>query len=513
MIHRNRAAAHSTELEFRPVWVRLAARDCFLLLDTNFSEVFSNGNFKERTDCFSTISGWFLSRGTRGPHAGAAAHASSAAVAPLNEASSAPFFRRYEIYQAYRNQLNAAAKTLNMYIDSRIAQLYANGNPGPNALAGLMDEISGAVDATTFRVSSQVALLPGTQNRVIAQIQNSQLSGNPRALVSEIQRLVSNPRLNQQGRWLAGAIGQSISRNTQQNALRVGNYLRNAPIYALSVDPSTGQRIPVQQYMAQQVLEQFRNSMGSLSAAIQNSSNTTLFNNGVFNSDPAVQQAYAMQVNDAVSIIANQVGYNLALFPSNLHLFPNSNSNLITTLNDLFYGSQTPGNGAITTNALAVAPQATPAIAAVTPALLGTYPSLYNSLATVPTTSSGFGTGVYNAFNNTYGYAAGAGELLRVVALRLPATRSAPARTRVFTLRITIPTETGSTPDTAPATRASADTPLTGTTTSATVTTASWGTACRRSATPPRSSPASVWGWEPELVFSNSLSGSPEASL
>ena len=218
----------------------------------------------------------------------------------------------------------------------------------------MLDEISGAVDATTFRVSSQVALLPGTQNRVIAFIQNGQLGAtpepsSPRSTAihqSQVQPARTMPR------WSYRTIDQQ---EYPENTRLLDIYLRNAPIYALSVDACTGQRIPVQQYMAQQIFEQFRNSMGSLAAASR-----------ILELDPVHQrslqyrsrcsEADAEQMNDAVATITNQVGYNLALFPSNLHLFPNSRSNLITTLNDLFYGSQTPGNGAITTNAGARAP-------------------------------------------------------------------------------------------------------------------------------------------------------------
>ena len=96
-----------------------------------------------------------LSTGVRG-QLGAAA----VAARPQAQASGSALSRR-ALYQSYRTQLKAASNQLNQYVDSQIASLYANGTPTQAQLAELRQQVAGAVDATTFRISSQLALFRG----------------------------------------------------------------------------------------------------------------------------------------------------------------------------------------------------------------------------------------------------------------------------------------------------------------------------------------------------------------
>ena len=173
--------------------------------------------------------------------------------------------------------------------------LFASGTPTASQIAAsFINGLNGAIDATAFRVSSQLALLPGATDRLVAQVQNN-LLGNAGSLASRIDRCWPIPAQSGAHRLL-DAINQAINRQCSLNSARRTNFLRTAPLNRLSIDPTTGQRIPLQQFMAQQVVSQFGNTLGSLASSFPTVANTAIFNNGTISTDPAVQQTFANQL-------------------------------------------------------------------------------------------------------------------------------------------------------------------------------------------------------------------------
>jgi len=307
---------------------------------------------------------------------GGSAHvASLTSAVRAQQANSPNTFTRRELQSVYRQQFNAAQASLRQYLSTQISQLYANGRPTAEQLANFKTQAAGAINATAFRISSQLALLPRATDRLVANLQDSLLSNNGTSLVSRINRLVNSPRINQSAARLDAAINRSVGSFTNQARGQFTNYLTTTPIYQLSQDATSGARIPLAQYMAQQVVGQFGNSIAGLAQSFPTVANTAIFNNGVMSTDPAVQQAFASQLGSALGVINNQLA-------SNIGVFQGLGSTLAPVLQQSFYGTgqQTGGGGGGTG-----------------------FTNLYAALSSVPTTSSqDFLTGVNTAFNGLY---------------------------------------------------------------------------------------------------------------
>lgn len=314
-------------------------------------------------------------------NAGVRAHLAAAVLAARPNASAPAALTRSQLFQSYRGQLRAASNQLTQYVNSRIANSYANGIPTSSQLADLRQEVAGAVDATNFRISSQLALLPGATNRLVGQVQNGQLGNSTRSLVNRLDRILTTPRLVRQSAALGRAIDQAINQNAALNTAATANFLRTSPIFAQAVDSTTGQRIPLSRFMAQQVLNQFSNSMGLLASSFPTVADAALFNNGVFITNPAAQQAFASQFSNAVFLAATQLANNLDVFPNNLAVFPGSGTSVIEPVNTALFGSN--------------------------PAVSTAFPSLFSTLESLPiNTSVDFFNGADLAFQDAFQTAA-----------------------------------------------------------------------------------------------------------
>jgi len=288
---------------------------------------------------------------------------------------------RRDVLQSYRAQLQAASNDLRQYVRTQISQLFANGTPTQAQIADLRDQLSGAVNATAFRVSSQLALLPRATERLVANVQNNLLANNGTSLLGRFNRLLNSQALTQSPDRLATFLNRAVNANGASNVGQLNNFLTTSPIFRNSVDATTGQTIPLQQFMAQQALFQFGNSLGSLANSFPNVANSAIFQNGAMSTDPAIQGAFASQLRNAVSLAANQLGNNLAVFPNRASLFPGSGTNVLSPISQALFGAGTTGG---TTG--------------------GTANSLFASLGQIPTTgtSDQFFQGVNTAFTNSF---------------------------------------------------------------------------------------------------------------
>ena len=125
-----------------------------------------------------------LNGGVGTAHVATLAAAISPAVRAQQSGSQNTFTRR-ELLSVYRQQFNAARNSLRQALSTQITQLYANGRPTAEQLANFRTHASGAINATAFGVSSQLALLPRATDRLVAQLQRrtprqqSRESGQP----------------------------------------------------------------------------------------------------------------------------------------------------------------------------------------------------------------------------------------------------------------------------------------------------------------------------------------------
>ena len=153
-------------------------------------------------------------------------------------------FTRRELLSVYRQQFNAARNSLRQALSTQITQLYANGRPTAEQLANFRTLASGAIDATAFRVSSQLALLPRATDRLVAQLQSELLGNNRASLVSRINNFVNSSRINQSAGRLDAAVNRALGSFTTRAQGQFANFLTTTPIHQLSQDATTGAKDP-----------------------------------------------------------------------------------------------------------------------------------------------------------------------------------------------------------------------------------------------------------------------------
>ena len=269
-----------------------------------------------------------------------------------------------QVENAYLRQVRTATTDLRQTINSELTQLFASGKPTAQQLAAFDSFAQGAVDATALRLSSQAALLPGSSTHLVSAIQDSLLSTSAGSLVSRIQNAVNSSRATQTAQALQSAVTRQVTSSMQTQSARLGNFFNTTSLNRLSVDTS-GSRIPLQQFIGNQIVSQLGDSLGALAQSFPTVANSVLFANGVTTPTTTAQTAFMNQTAQALGTVAFQLGSDLALTGQN-------ETSLIPQLQSSFFA---PGSA---TN------------------------SLVNALQTLPFGTTGFNTAATTAFNTAF---------------------------------------------------------------------------------------------------------------
>jgi hypothetical protein len=269
---------------------------------------------------------------------------------------------------AYARQVRAAVKDLRTAIRADVNQLRASGStPTAQQLTDFNARVSGAIDATALRLSSQAALLPNASTRLIPAIQNALLGSGPKRLTSSLSSLAQSGRLiNGSVGAVQSAIARQINLAGRQATTLLSNYFSTTPLNRLSVN-SSGQRIPLAQFLGGQLLNQVGNTLGILAQSFPTVANAMLFPNGATGTpSQSALNAFATQVSNALATSAFQLGSALALFPGS--------STVIAQLQPMLSGAA----NSTSTN------------------------SLVSALQALQFGGTGFNTAVATAFNNAF---------------------------------------------------------------------------------------------------------------
>jgi hypothetical protein len=305
-----------------------------------------------------------------------------------------------QIHGAYRKQVRAATRDLQAAIQSQVGQLYANGaTPTAQQIADFNASIAGALNATALRLSTQAALLPRGGTRLVPAIQNALLGAGPRSLVSRLNTLVQSGQLSGTTGASANALTRLLNTTNQQAVSRINTYFNNTPVTQLSVN-STGQRIPLEQFMGNQLLNQVANTFGTLAQTFPSVANSTLFPNGT-NVTPTQAEVnqFNTQVGNALATAAFQVGSGLSVFPGS--------SGVISQLQPLLFGStNSPVNSVASSAATGINSTGgtfNPSASSAATGIAGnSFSSLVSALQGLPFGSTGFNTAVSNAFGTAF---------------------------------------------------------------------------------------------------------------
>lgn len=219
-------------------------------------------------------------------------------------------FRRAYL-QELRNGLNNLRDTIRV----QTAQLYLSGRPTPAQLTAYRDYVSGAVDALALRLSSQLALLPNSE-QLVANVQNQLLGPLGNGLSTGLLNQTYNGRLTSSFNYLDRSLGQQLTRTTNDLSRQLNTYFARNSLARNSIDPTTGQAIPIQQYLGNRLINQLGNTLGTLQQNFGNVANPLVFPNGATVADPTGLQQFNLLTQNALNTAAFQVGSALSVFPN-----------------------------------------------------------------------------------------------------------------------------------------------------------------------------------------------------
>ncbi len=266
--------------------------------------------------------------------------------------------------RSFTQQVRASTQNLQNVLRAQAAQLYISGRPRPEQLAAFNQYAAGAVNALALRLSAQAALLPNS-DQLVGNIQNSLLGSSRTSLTTLLQNQVNGGRTTGNFNSFFNGLNGQINRINGGLTSGLNQYFARNSLARNSVDATTGQAIPIQQFLGTRLINQLGNTMGTLSQGFNSVANPLLFPNGATVADPIGLQQFNGLTQNALNTAAFQVG-------SALSVFPNANIGAIPGIQGAFFGAPNGEQG------------------------------IYRSLQNLPTTSADFGTAASTAFTNSF---------------------------------------------------------------------------------------------------------------
>jgi hypothetical protein len=292
------------------------------------------------------------------------------ATPPPAPAPVSPAMAVAQVRRELRQQTHSLATEMRTAINDRVTALYASGKPTQQQVIDFNSEVMGIADAAALRLSDQATILPASASRLIPKIQNDLLGSGSNSLISRIQSLAASGRTGASASTLQAAVTQQVNATIQVANARFGDYFNTTNLNRLSVDQS-GSRIPLRQFMGNQLLNQFANTLGVFAQNFPTVAMSALFPNGTTDASgvpitpsPAALSAFNMQASNALQTAAFQLGNGLSLF--------SGASQAVSQLQPILFGS------------------------GVSPT------SLASSLQNLQFGSTGFNSAVSNAFNSSF---------------------------------------------------------------------------------------------------------------
>ena len=218
-----------------------------------------------------------------------------------------------QIRQAFLQQFRGTQTALRQFVNSQASALFNDpANRGPNgrltaeALANFSTNIAGGINAAALRLSAQTSLLPGSSRRLVPELQNALLGSRPNSLnasslSSRIANLAGTGLANRSQTAFQNAINREINRSFTNSSARLTNFFTTTRLNRLSVDPTTGQRVPLSRFLVNQAVAQTNNTLGTLANSVGPNATAALFDStGTFNPQnlASFQQQFANALGD-----------------------------------------------------------------------------------------------------------------------------------------------------------------------------------------------------------------------
>ncbi|MFO0949810.1 MAG: hypothetical protein U0835_01390 [Isosphaeraceae bacterium] len=268
---------------------------------------------------------------------------------PFNPAQTVTAYDLAQTRSAYGQAFHTAYNNYRWYVTAQINQLYANGRPTSQQFADFKNNVSGAANALALNLSSQYALLPATSQRLVPNLQSSLLGNGRNSLASQVNNLQFGSRNALSARNLQNYFNQVTNSSFNQNANSLSNYIGTTNFNRLSVD-NFGNRIPLSRYQANQLFNQFGNSLGLIANNFGSltPSNSALFPNGTTDAlgnpiapNQAALAPFQNMYRNALLTSANQFNAGLSVIPGYNAL----GSTFRNTVQNQLFGNGTTGSG------------------------------------------------------------------------------------------------------------------------------------------------------------------------
>jgi hypothetical protein len=231
----------------------------------------------------------------------------------------------------YAHEARLAALLLRNEMAAQIDQYFASGSVlTPQRAANLNASLHGAVDATALGLSSMASLLPRSSRVLVPAIQRVLLGTGSSSLSSRLNAIFTATNTSS-ATGLQSAIAQAINLLPSQLTSQINRFFNTTNAGALAVN-SSGQRIPLSQFMAQQLVSQISNTLGTLAQSFPNVLNSMVAaNSATGNPNQQLFQQFGTQVSNALSTAAFEIGSALSIF--------NNSSNVISQIQPALSGS------------------------------------------------------------------------------------------------------------------------------------------------------------------------------
>jgi hypothetical protein len=220
-----------------------------------------------------------------------------------------------QLRHAYTREVALTAVDLRSAVGSEIGQLFANGAaPTQQQLTDFNANVQGALDATALQLSSQASLLPGSNTRLVPGIQNALLGSDSNSLSSRLTAALQSSHYTASAARLQSVFARAFTAVPRQISSQINHFFGSTNFSQLSVS-SSGQQVPLSQFMGNQVISQMSNTLGMLAQSFPTVAASMLFPNGT-TATPTQDliRAFNTQATNALTTAALQLGSSLSMF-------------------------------------------------------------------------------------------------------------------------------------------------------------------------------------------------------
>jgi len=267
----------------------------------------------------------------------------------LNGASAAAAASTMSIPQiraAFVAELKSAQQDLRQAIASDVAQFRSLRFATDQDVANFRSTIANTVSATESQLSSLLSLLPRADQKLVPNLRTALAGQGANSLTSRLNAAITRFENSSQNSNLSTSLSRLVNTTFASQNSRLTAFFNPSTIRQASVD-QTGQRIPLQQYVSNQIVTQLGDSNSALSQAIGSSAGAGLLASASSGLTGMNLTSFFNQSTASLGSALSQVGSTMVLSQNSLGTTNTgtSNTGVGTTINGNGTTTNVNGNG------------------------------------------------------------------------------------------------------------------------------------------------------------------------